>query len=125
MRFTRESHQPFRITAHTTVNPMADPHAPSGERSGKALRCAGFTRLRKETWAARDTTQDKIIPKNAARRMNSKALAGVQFSSTSATTMPYEETSRANLGEPCAFNCPSRAGAQPLLAMEKSMREET
>src|SRR6266576_4796495 len=100
MRLTGESHQPFTITAHTTVKPMADPHAPSGECKGRALRSSGLARSRKDTLAASETTQDRIIPKNAARSMNSKALAGAHRSRTNATTIPYEETNRAKLGEP-------------------------
>lgn len=88
MRFTGESHQPLRITAQTTVKPTTDPQAPSGECSGKALRSSGLVRRRNDTWAARETTQERIIPKNAARNMNTNALAGAHRSRTSATTMP-------------------------------------
>src|SRR5437763_2038974 len=103
-RFTRESYQPFRMTAQITVKPMIDPPTPKGERKGRFRISSAFARRRKDTCAARETTQDRIIPKNAARKMNSNAFRGAHFSSANATKIPYEETSTASFGEPCALS---------------------
>src|SRR5205807_6091277 len=71
------------------------------------------------------TSQERIIPKKAPRRMYSKATPGAHFSNTSAATIPKEDVNRAKLGDPALFSCPRRAGAQPLRAREKSILEET
>ena len=95
------------------------------ERRGSAALSSGRARRRNATWAASDTSHDSIIPKNAALRMNSNASLGAHFSSTSATTIPYEEASNAGFGDPAAFRRPSSAGAHPVRASENSMREAT
>ena len=56
------------MTAQITVKPTADPHPPNGECSARASSVSGCARQRNETCAARETTQDRIIPKNAAFR---------------------------------------------------------
>src|SRR5437763_14938689 len=99
-RFTRESYQPFRMTAQITVKPMIDPPTPKGERKGRLRISSAFARRRKETCAARETTQDRIIPKNAARKMNSNAFRGAHFSRANANRNPYKEYNTARFAPP-------------------------
>src|ERR1700688_3111585 len=87
-RLMRESHQVLPMDATTTAKPIIDPHLPRGERAGISATCAGLRRRRKLICAASDTTQESIMPKNAPRRMYSKAFAGAQRSRTRATTIP-------------------------------------
>src|SRR5580698_11294408 len=85
IRLTRESHQVLPTAARTTANPIIDPHLPNGERAGILAESAGLSLRRKLIWAARETIHESIMPKNAPRRMYSKAFAGAQRSSASAT----------------------------------------
>src|SRR5208337_5261424 len=119
IRLMRESHQVLAVDARTTTRPMMDPHFPRGERAGISADWAAVRWRRKLTWAASEMIQESIMPKKAARRMYSKALAGAQRSSTRATTIPYEETSRAAVGVPRLLKRPSARGAHPVRASEK------
>src|SRR5580700_4368837 len=67
--FTRVENRVRRITAEAPRKPRIDPHIPSGDRMGSAASCCGVRRRRKLTWAAKDTTQEKIRPENAAPMM--------------------------------------------------------
>src|SRR6266849_6812352 len=119
----RESHQVFKIAHDTSVSPNSDPHPPIGERMGRLASCSGVACLRKEKWAASDTSHESIRPNNAPLNMYTKAFAGAHFSRTNATTIPYEEPSNANFGAPAEFNRPNSAGAHPVRANENSIRD--
>src|SRR5580704_829318 len=125
IKFTRESHQPFKTTAVTTVSPMIDPQPFSGECSGSAASCSGDSRARKTICAASETSHDNIIPKKAARKMKTNASPGANVSSSRAATMPNAEASKARLGVPFALNRPKLRGAHPLRAIENSILDET
>ena len=125
MRFTRESHQPFRTTAVTTVNPITDPQPLRGERNGKAAARFGDSLARNTICAASETNHESIMPKNAARKINTNASPGAKVSSNNATTIPNADSSRAARGVPFPLNPPNIRGAHPLRAIENSMRDET
>src|SRR6266849_8081800 len=103
--------------------PSTEPDAPSGERMGKAASWLGESFWRKLTCAARETSQDSNIPVSAAPRIDTKAFFGAHFSSTSATTMPYDEANNASRGDPAAWSRPRKAGAHPVRASENRTRE--
>src|ERR1700730_15405285 len=124
IRLMRESHQVFATDARTTARPIMDPHLARGQRAGISADWAAVSRRRKLMWAASEMIQESIMPKKAPRRMYSKALAGAQRSSTKATTIPYEETSKARIGVPFVLRRPKARGAHPVRASENSIREE-
>src|ERR1700736_6347344 len=53
----------------TRMKPTIDPHFPRGERRGRAARSSWLRRRRKLMWAARETSQERIIPVKAAPTM--------------------------------------------------------
>src|SRR5579872_1456238 len=87
-RLMRESHQVFRTAAVTSVNPSSDPQMPSGERIGSAASSVELARMRKEMWAASETSQESIRPNNAAVRIYTKAFLGAHVSRITATATP-------------------------------------
>src|ERR1017187_9658372 len=65
-KFMRGESQVWSKAIVTMISPRMDPHCPSGERKGRAARSSGLRRWRKLMWAARETSQERIIPVKAA-----------------------------------------------------------
>src|SRR5579864_1586654 len=106
----RESHHVFAMQSTINVNPTADAGAAPAPP-------------RKRTCAASVTSHDSRSPKSAALRIETNAASGAQRSRATASAIGSDDTSTADVGEPARFRIPSLAGAQPLRASEKSVRD--
>src|SRR5580698_3507129 len=113
--------QVWMVAIVTRTKPSGDPQRPSGERRGMAASCCGDWRRRKRMRAARETSQARIIPVKAAPIRYRKAFCGAQSASASATRIPKEGRSTANLGGAEWCNRAELGGAHPVRRRDYSM----
>src|ERR1700722_17639698 len=107
------------------AKPRIDPHIPRGERKASAARSAGDRRRRKLMWAAREINAQSINPGKAAPSRGGNASYGIKAASAKAITIPNDDASTADWGDPDGLRRPKRAGAQPERESENSSREPT
>src|SRR6266550_2004144 len=88
MSVRRDCQPVSRRATMISTNPRTEPHAPRGERMGKAASWSAESRWRNFTCAASETSQANNKPASAAPRMETNASSGAHFSSTNATTIP-------------------------------------
>src|SRR3954469_13517875 len=123
MKLKRESHQVLRIARTMRTKPIIDPVAPIDERREELGRSPALVVRRSRACAASDTSHESRSPNSAALRMETNACSGAHRSSTRAKTIENEEVMTARVGDPARLSRPSAAGAQPLRASEKSVRD--